>query len=43
MRYMVLPMRPAGSQALGEERLVPLITRDALVGVAEVTVDARAA
>lgn len=36
MRYMVLPMRPQGSEEMGEEALVPLITRDALVGVAEV-------
>ncbi len=36
MRYMVLPRRPAGTEGLGEEALVPLITRDALIGVAEV-------
>jgi nitrile hydratase len=35
MRYMVLPRRPAGTEALGEAELVPLITRDALIGVAE--------
>jgi nitrile hydratase len=35
MRYMVLPMRPAGTDGLGEADLVPLITRDALIGVAE--------
>ncbi len=37
MRYMVLPRRPAGTEGLGEEALVPLINRDALIGVAEVT------
>jgi nitrile hydratase len=36
MRYMVLPRRPAGTEGLGEAELVPLITRDALIGVAEV-------
>jgi len=35
MRYMVLPRRPAGTERLGEAELVPLITRDALIGVAE--------
>ena len=35
MRYMVLPRRPAGTEGLGEVELVPLITRDALIGVAE--------
>lgn len=35
MRYMVLPRRPAGTESLGETELVPLITRDALIGVAE--------
>jgi nitrile hydratase len=36
MRYMVLPERPAGTDGLGEGELVPLITRDALIGVAKV-------
>lgn len=35
MRYMVLPLRPAGTEGMGEAELVPLITRDALIGVAE--------
>jgi nitrile hydratase len=35
MRYMVLPRRPAGADGLPEAELVPLITRDALIGVAE--------
>jgi nitrile hydratase subunit alpha len=34
MRYMVLPIRPAGTEAMGEAELVPLVTRDALIGVA---------
>jgi nitrile hydratase len=37
VRYMVLPERPAGTEGLGEEALVRLIPRDALIGVAEVT------
>jgi nitrile hydratase subunit alpha len=32
----VLPERPAGTEKLGEADLVPLITRDALIGVAHV-------
>jgi nitrile hydratase len=36
MRYMVLPRRPAGTERLAEAALVSLITRDALIGVAEV-------
>jgi nitrile hydratase subunit alpha len=35
MRYMVLPRRPPGTEGLGEAELQPLITRDALIGVAE--------
>ena len=40
MRYMVLPIRPAGTEAMSEAELVPLITRDALIGVAEPRVTA---
>jgi nitrile hydratase subunit alpha len=35
-RYMVLPERPAGTEALSEEALAALVTRDAMVGVAKV-------
>ncbi|HET9317869.1 MAG TPA: nitrile hydratase subunit alpha [Vicinamibacteria bacterium] len=38
MRYMVLPERPAGTEGWSEAELVPLVTRDALIGVAEVRV-----
>lgn len=34
MRYLVLPMRPAGTEGWNEERLAGLITRDAMIGVA---------
>ena len=33
-RWMVLPMRPAGTEGWDEARLAPLVTRDAMVGVA---------
>jgi len=36
MRYMVLPERPSGTDALSDAELVRLITRDALIGVAVV-------
>jgi nitrile hydratase len=34
MRYMVLPMRPAGTQGWSEERLAAVVTRDCMIGVA---------
>jgi nitrile hydratase len=37
-RYMVLPERPPGTESLGEEELVALVSRDAMVGVARVEV-----
>jgi nitrile hydratase len=33
MRYLVLPMRPAGTEALGEQQLAALVTRDSMIGV----------
>ena len=36
VRWLVLPERPAGTEGLSEEQLVPLITRDAMVGVAKI-------
>ncbi len=33
LRYMVLPLRPQGSEGMKEEYLVTLVTRDSLVGV----------
>lgn len=36
LRYLVLPERPAGSEGMSEAELVGLITRDALIGVANV-------
>jgi hypothetical protein len=34
MRYMVLPMRPAGTEGWSEAQLAGLVTRDCLIGVA---------
>src|SRR5438309_1388458 len=34
MRYLVLPMRPAGTRGWSEERLAALVTRDSMIGVA---------
>lgn len=33
MRYMVLPMRPEGTDSLGEDALAALVTRDCMIGV----------
>ena len=34
MRYIVLPMRPAGTDGWSEERLATLVNRDSMIGVA---------
>lgn len=36
MRYLVLPLRPAGTESLSEEQLASLVTRDAMIGTAVV-------
>ena len=36
VRYLVLPERPAGSDGMNEDELASLVTRDAMVGVANV-------
>jgi nitrile hydratase len=33
MRYLVLPMRPAGTDGLGEAELADFVTRDSMIGV----------
>jgi len=38
LRYLVLPERPAGTEGMSEEELAALVTRDAMVGVAKVSV-----
>lgn len=34
MRYLVLPVRPKGTEALGEAALAGIVTRDCMIGVA---------
>jgi len=38
LRYLVLPERPAGTEKMTEEQLAALVTREAMVGVAKVSV-----
>jgi nitrile hydratase subunit alpha len=33
IRYLVVPMRPAGTEDWSEERLAELVTRDSMIGV----------
>jgi len=35
LRYLVLPERPSGTEALAEEALATLVSRDAMIGVAK--------
>lgn len=41
IRYLVLPQRPEGTEHMSEEELARLVTRDAMIGVAHVTVKVR--
>jgi nitrile hydratase alpha subunit len=43
VRYLVLPKRPAGTEGFDESQLATLVTRDAMIGVVEATVDLRRA
>ena len=43
VRYLVIPRRPAGSEGMDEEDLAALVTRDAMIGVAEPAAPAPAA
>ncbi len=36
LRYLVLPQRPAGTSGMTEDELAALVTRDAMIGVADV-------
>jgi nitrile hydratase subunit alpha len=40
IRYLVLPERPAGTEAMDEAQLATLVSRDAMIGVAKVTAPA---
>ena len=35
IRYLVIPRRPAGSEAMSEDELAALVTRDSMIGVAQ--------
>jgi nitrile hydratase subunit alpha len=43
LRYLVLPERPSGTEGWSEEALAGLVTRDAMIGVAQVRVPERSA
>jgi nitrile hydratase len=43
VRYLVLPKRPAGTENFSEEELASLVTRDTMIGVAQVSVENRRA
>jgi nitrile hydratase len=34
VRYLVIPERPAGTEALDEDALAALVTRDGMIGTA---------
>jgi nitrile hydratase subunit alpha len=42
LRYLVLPERPAGSEGMSETALADLVSRDAMIGTAIVTLKAKA-
>jgi nitrile hydratase len=41
IRYLVLPMRPAGTEGLDVAQLAALVTRDSMIGTAQVAAPAR--
>jgi nitrile hydratase len=41
VRYLVLPKRPADTENFSEEELASLVTRDTMIGVAQVSVENR--
>jgi nitrile hydratase len=41
VRFLVLPLRPSGTDDFSEQQLADLVTRDAMIGVVPVTVDNR--
>jgi nitrile hydratase len=42
IRYMVLPERPKGTEHMSEAQLAELVSRDSMIGVAEVKLDSKA-
>ena len=43
IRYLVLPMRPVGTEGWSEEELAAIVTRDAMIGTAVPTAGTPAA
>ena len=43
LRYLVIPMRPEGTDGWGEEELAELVTRDAMIGTGLARTPAEAA
>jgi Nitrile hydratase, alpha chain len=41
VRYLVLPMRPKGTDDYSEEQLAALVTRDTMIGVIPVSIESR--
>ena len=41
MRYLVLPMRPVGTEGFSEEQLAAIVTRDSMIGTALCKADSR--
>jgi len=41
LRYLVLPERPAGTEGWSEDELAAIVTRDAMIGVAQVKLPER--
>jgi nitrile hydratase len=39
MRYLVLPLRPQGTENYSEKQLAALVTRDTMIGVVPVRLD----
>lgn len=39
VRFLVLPMRPEGTEGWSEEQLAAIVTRDAMIGVVPVTIE----
>jgi nitrile hydratase len=35
IRYLVIPVRPPGTEAMSEDGLAALVTRDSMIGVAQ--------
>jgi nitrile hydratase len=42
IRYIVIPQRPRGTEAMSEDELAAIVTRDSMVGVEKIAPPARA-